>query len=383
METILACLISKQTIPNILSIYHFQPDSLIFISTEKMQKDKKNNAIIETLKLLNLDYTNKTDEIIVNQDCLIDCEENISLILSKYDLSSNKFILNLTGGTKIMALAAFNQFKDISNDNIKMIYTPIPKNEFIEIYPDKNKCKKPESFNLKLNVQQYVTAYNTKISNIKQLESIKQYALEKQELCQYIVNNYDNIISLLSSFSNNLRVKRKCEQYLFEYNYTPENNEEEFLKNFGFEIADGKISKILIKDDIKFLTGDWLSLYAYNEIKDIADDCLAEVFLKSNKDTENEFDVLFTKNNALYLVECKTLSQSHDKDGDILYKIYALQQDFGLRPEGLLVSASKEQILKNDEIKESLKKRAKQCNTKIIHPAEIKNLKEWVKKEVK
>jgi hypothetical protein len=348
-----------------------------------MQNLQKNNAIIDTLKLLHLDYTDKIDELIVNQDCLLDCEENISEVLAKYDLNANKFILNITGGNKIMVLAAFNQFSKIQNDNIKIIYTPIPKNEFIEIYPDKDKCNTPEPFNLKLNVLQYVTAYNTKISNFKKLDSIKQYAFEKQEICQYIVNNYDDIICLLRFFSNNLREKRKYEQYLFEYNYSPENKEEEFLKKFGFEISDNKIVKILTKGDIKFLTGDWLSLYAYNEIKDIADDCISEVSLQSINDTENEFDVLFTKNNALYLVECKTLSQSHDKDADILYKIYALQQDFGLRPMGFLVSMSRDQILKEDKIKDSLIKRSKQCNTKIIHPSDISKLKEWIKKEVK
>lgn len=41
MLNIHVCLISDQTIPNILSIAHFKPDEVLFVSTEEMEKKKK------------------------------------------------------------------------------------------------------------------------------------------------------------------------------------------------------------------------------------------------------------------------------------------------------------------------------------------------------
>ena len=49
MKTILISLISDQTIPNLLAIDNFQPDELLFLTTEAMEKKQKFKAIMETL----------------------------------------------------------------------------------------------------------------------------------------------------------------------------------------------------------------------------------------------------------------------------------------------------------------------------------------------
>jgi hypothetical protein len=91
---------------------------------------------------------------------------------------------------------------------------------------------------------------------------------------------------------------------------------------------------------------------------------------------------MFTKDNALYIVESKSLKQEHDKDADILYKISSLQHDFGLRVKGFLVSTARTIISDKGDIKESVIKRAEQCNSRVIHPDEIKNFSMWIKNYV-
>ena len=144
------------------------------------------------------------------------------------------------------------------------------------------------------------------------------------------------------------------------------------------------IEKSLSRSEIRFLTGDWLSEFCFNEISALSvDDCVTGIELISSKGTDNEFDVMFTKDNALYIVECKSLKQSHDKDADILYKISSLQHDFGLRVKGFLISTARSILHDSNNIKDSILRRAKQCNTEIIHPDEIKNFGIWIKKYLK
>ena len=74
MSQIHVCLVSDQTIPNILGIYHFKPDRVVFCTTERMEAEKRTDAIIDALKLYGLDYSNTHERVQVDQDCLEDCE---------------------------------------------------------------------------------------------------------------------------------------------------------------------------------------------------------------------------------------------------------------------------------------------------------------------
>ena len=86
------------------------------------------------------------------------------------------------------------------------------------------------------------------------------------------------------------------------------------------------------------------------------DDIALGIELQNQKGNKNEFDVIFTKDNALYYVECKSLKQNEDKKVEVLYKIGALQREFGLRVKSFLVSTSPH-IMKNREIKLAVKAR--------------------------
>jgi hypothetical protein len=381
MSHIHVCLVSEQTIPNILGIYHFKPERVIFCTTERMEQEKRTDAIINALKLYGLDYSglNVHDRIKVDQDCLDDCELKFkNEIIQKY--RNDKITVNLTGGTKIMVLAAYNVFKDIAE---QMIYTPIPKNEFLVVSPQKEDCKTPVSLNLRLSVEAYVTAYGGKVKNGNKIEQLKSNAKKNKDLCMWMAQNYNDIEDLLSEFYSQLTGHRGDKNFRLKMNCLPKKREErELLKRL--EMSEGKIEKTLAKNEIKFLTGDWLSDFCFNEICKLSvDDCVTGIELISPKGSDNEFDVMFTKDNALYIIECKSLRQVHDKDADVLYKISALQHDFGLRVDGFLVSTSRNILSETGNIKEHILRRADQCKTKVIHPDEIKDFGGWIKKQVK
>jgi len=382
MSHIHICLVSKQTIPNILGIYHFKPDKVIFCTTEKMENQKRTDSIINTLKLYNLDYSSSNchERVLVDQDCLDDCEEKFLKVANRY--TSDDIVVNLTGGTKIMVLGAYNVFKGMAN---RMIYTPIPRNEFITIFPKNDSCKSPTSYDLKLTVEAYVTAYGVKVKNADKLNQLKSNASSNKGLCRWMIRNYKAIEDMLIEFYKILRSHRDDKEFKLKMDYSFKRAEErEFIKRLGMLSKNNKIEKTIPKNMIRFLTGDWLSDYCYNEISDLAiDDCVSGIELISPEGVDNEFDVMFTKDNALYIVECKSLSGKEEKYQDFLYKISALQQDFGLRVKGFMISTTRDILTHNGDIKPHIIKRAEQCSTEVIHPDNISDIGGFIKNHVK
>lgn len=57
MKHIHVCLVSDQTIPNILGIFYFKPEALLFITTEQMQKKMKNRGYYQYHKETGNGYT--------------------------------------------------------------------------------------------------------------------------------------------------------------------------------------------------------------------------------------------------------------------------------------------------------------------------------------
>jgi hypothetical protein len=117
--TTMVSLISEQTVPNILAIWHFQPERLLFVSTEKMEREQKVRDILATVNC-RLKKTYKigenTQSIIVLEDSLLQCLRKLEeWIQGKED---ERFIINLTGGTKLMSIAVFEFFKNYESKMI-------------------------------------------------------------------------------------------------------------------------------------------------------------------------------------------------------------------------------------------------------------------------
>jgi len=193
------CLVSDQTIPNILGIYHFRPDSVLFITTKGMEEKKKTLAILDTLSHLGLDYENKHVRIEVAEDSILDCHSKIGAAVQEY--GDAEYSVNLTTGTKIMSIATYDFFRDYGS---KMIYIPINRNEFITPFPKKAHIRS-EPLNLRLSVIQYLAAYVLKVTNTEKLERYRKEAIDRKNLSKWIADNYESIKNLLVWFGGILR----------------------------------------------------------------------------------------------------------------------------------------------------------------------------------
>jgi hypothetical protein len=369
MNNILISLVSDQTIPNILAIHHFKPDELLFITTETMEDKDKVNSIIKTLSKIGMEYKNKSEDIVIEEDSILDCHRKIEQwIQGKED---SEFIVNLTCGTKIMSIAAYEYFKDYTS---RMIYIPINRNDFIIPFPKKSPGK-PLDLELRLSVVQYLTAYGLAVVNESRLDSYHHDAVQRSELSQWIVWKYEFLRNLLVYLSGNLRTHRDDKEFDFTGEFSgATTNENELLRKLGFDYVNKKMSKKLNRSEIRFLTGGWLEEYCFNKILKYVDrgidNAVIGIEIVNKQKRNNEFDIMFTKENALYFIECKSLDQHDDKDTNVLYKIGALQKEFGLRVNSFLVTTSP-YILKDGKLRASVQARAEQFNTRVITPPEV------------
>jgi hypothetical protein len=420
-KRLLVCLISEQTIPNILTILHFRPQYILFISTQSMEAKNKVNAIKKCLT--NYSYHWEQDKtIIVDPNSINDCQQTLQQWEQSIDRNDYDFIINLTGGTKIMSIAVYEYFK---NTDAQIIYIPIPHNYFITLSPIKCINKNKNNIDIRLKVDDYLYAYNIDIKNHELLQQNQEKALSRFNKTNYIYSNYDNLkpfLNVLYAKLKNLQSTNKQAFNRIKHKKTAKislsissdivnNNVLQLFNDWALQYEEHN-SNILItaefnKDLYHYFIGGWLEEYVFNilyELKSegITDVCL-NLFLRSPKGAKNEFDVMFTYKNALYFVECKSLDQEHDKEQEILYKTGALQSDFGLNIKSFLTTQSENiyespantqnnQITTNQSenivstsqrsIKPSIQTRAKQMRTTILPLAQIDNLKEVFQKEL-
>lgn len=372
MKTILVSLVSDQTIPNILAIHCFNPDALLFLTTIEMEKKKKVSAITETLKKLNLPYDDtNTSCITILEDSILDCHQKLDEWIKGKEKAN--FVINLTCGTKIMSIAAYDYFKDYQSE---MLYIPIPNNHYIIPFP-KKLPHEPVELTLRLRVIDYVTAYGLKVVNENRLGVHQEAAAAREEKTLWLAHHYNSLAEMLTWLWTALRPHRNEQEYcLNEKRVASPEDEKEFFKKFSFSVQQDTVSKKLTRSEIIYFTGGWLEEFCFNELLKYKgkciDDAVLGIELQNQQNGTNEFDMMFTRDNALYYVECKSLTQQNDKDADVLYKIGALQREFGLKVESFLVSTSPH-ILKGDELKPSIKARAEQFNTTVIKRDEFVN----------
>jgi len=371
MKKILVSLVSDQTIPNIIAIRHFCPDELLFVSTAQMEGKGKSGSIISSLKQAGFNFAvDCIHTLTVSEDLILDCHARIEEWMRGREDAD--YIINLTGGTKIMSIAVYEFFKDYG---ARMIYMPIGRNEFISPFP-KRLSSQSERIECRLSVRDYLAAYNLRVTNEKTVAKTGGESRQRCELSSWMVANYADIKSLLERLGDKLRKYRdERSGYQFTSSYIPTTTPEtELLKQMDFLFTDEGFSKHLTQSEVMYLTGGWLEEFCFNVIaawKGIGvDDVVTGIKVMNDKKRDNEFDVMFTAGNALYTVECKSLDQNDDKKADVLYKIAALQKDFGLRVESFLVSTSPH-ILRDGKLKPVVEARAEQFRTTVIPPHDV------------
>lgn len=387
MKTCLVSLISDQTIPNILVTSEIMPDHLLLISTESMEKKNKSDAILTCMYILGIDYKERNDRIIVPENSIPDFYEKVMEWI-KTKRKEFKFIVNLTGGTKLMSLAAYETFNSYGAE---MVYMPIPENKYFPVHRPNEIVPIPK----RLSVEAYLAAYNVSLKNLKKMEVIKKEAHERKDITSFIFKHYKQLQPLMQRAGSILRDQRvndiKKRGLDFSIDYSIKSPvERTLLDKMDFEYVGNHIKKKIDFSTWNYLRGGWLEerlFMAFESVLPESSDICLNVVCEVNGN-RNEYDVLATYENILYVVECKSLQAREGSEmdmggtiNDFLYKLGALRQTFGLTPKCLLATTT-EKILENGKIKQHLIERGKLFNSQIMPLWQIKDLEGWLKENI-
>lgn len=333
MGKVIVSLVSEQTIPNILFLKENEGkfDKMVFVSSELMETRSKTESILYGSGLN--DFSRNRIKILkVEEDRIYLIQNILNEETKDFINDEDEIMLNLTGGTKIMSIGVYDFFKERAAE---IFYLPIGKNIIRQIFPRKNV---PIEINIetRLDVESYFKAHAVNFKRSAPDKGIHHTAA-KEIFEKYTLDKSfrDKLIPLADALRNYRNINKNKRITIKEYQGLIEP-----LKSIKW--FEGK--DYLQRDDIRFITGEWLEIFIYDSLQSVIDKTRGEVWNSVNiflgENVDNELDVVFTLENALYTVECKTFITEEGSGSiinNIIYKAQAIRREFGLGARSILV----------------------------------------------
>ncbi len=367
------CLISGQPIPNLVPLLHEKPAKAVFLVSAEMKNEaarlvrilQPRGIKVETHMISPYDFGEVAKT----------CERLIEDI-------PGSLVLNVTGGTKISALAAFQSFY-FNEKDCRIIYLHTAANSLLQLAPEEGM----ETIGNLVSIKEYLSSYGLNITNKGDLPANSgQRASHLTELCRLFIKNE----SLLARFNGAIACYGGSHG---RYAAIPLNTLGEkaddlalILEKIHMATRPGSgILQIPSAEKLFFCHGGWLEEYVLHAVRNLRIKGLNPLINvkvswdgSGPKPTTNEFDVLFTNCNRLHLISCKTSDLDRPTTGSIkgkeaLYELDSLSEAAGgLFGRAMLCSARK---LASHSLK-----RAEMLNIKVADSAELFKLPEILRK---
>lgn len=313
------CLVSRQAMANVLPVFMYKPTNVVLFTTPE------ENQCANNLEKLFLSKNIKASRI-DNLDAYdyIKFKEAVKTQLEKSN--STYVVLNVTGGTKLMALAAYEAFAEKDK---KIIYCDTEHQKVITLLPKYSST----SLNAELSIEDYLKSYGYNIIETKSSLTESDYFnffrfIENERLMRSLINLYTDVRKKLSeetprftveSDDKKIRFQKNLDTYVIHYGNRTENS-----------------FKVQSND---FKSGDWLEYYIYYKLKTEENlSPLIGVKVSNPQGVENEIDVIALKDFRLYLYSCKTGKKDNQFD---LYQLQTLRNiTSGTFGKGIFVTSN-------------------------------------------
>lgn len=285
MSKTIVSILSDHLLPNFLFIKEMegQYSDLLFVSTPQMEMQEKAMHLEVALGR----KEGSVRRIVVAND---NYKEILDALRAEQLSDSVEYVVNITGGTKTMSLAVHEYFCQF---NASFVYVPIGKNSYYDFSTDQT-----HSLDYRVSLNEYFTLYG-------------------------LAYDYDNDLICDAQRPFNLFNEQKMSNFYLteELRYAQKAPRPELRRYLG---------------------GEWFEEYVYLRIKrdfKLRDEDIAKsvkICRLSSTSNDNELDVVFVKDNALYVIECKVSMTGYGKEpksvvDEYLYKLAAISKDFGLR----------------------------------------------------
>ncbi|WP_041639894.1 Card1-like endonuclease domain-containing protein [[Mannheimia] succiniciproducens] len=373
------CLVSAQAAPNLLPTLDkgFKPKKAVFVVSTRNDIKEKANSLHLAFKQngIDVDIMNLSDEFDFQR-----MEIELLDLLTKY--KNENIALNVTGGTKLMAIAAQNAFSGVK----PIFYINTDREEIIFISKEGDNYIPVQKLNTETFISTYLSGYGITILKNKDNFNFHKLGMFTERFATR-QKNYKDIISSLNSLAcaaDNSNLEASLAGYNNDLRLIIEDLADEDLVKLNGDIVDFKNESTR-----SFLNGNWLEYFTYkqaNSITDVIDvDWNVEVvdskYEKNKIGVNNELDVVFMAKNKCHIIECKTMNFENEENSaklqGYLDKLKSLKDYGGSLTKVCLVSFY--------PIPAHVKRRAEKDNIEIIDDYRIKDLKEklqnWIREK--
>lgn len=302
-----------------------------------------------------------------------------------------EFIYDLTGGSKLMAIALAAVF---TGDNYSQIYLNTENNLLEYVEP---RDKPSEQLNTLIDAKTYLT-----INGATWRHALSENLDWQDKIAarQLLTMNFAKMLSThtkdMENFVRQLNRAASLSSDKHKGLYAPDQKLDfvpKACRSVMQDIADsgmvdwypdkGKAITFINEDAVNYLNGGWLEEYFYLVSQQVGlDDSHCSVkFIDTTirkSDNHNELDGLCAFNNRLLIAECKTLKIGLDqqKDNNILYKMDSIASHIGGQfCTKLLLSALPVDHVTRDKRKVNVSDRAKSIEVNVLAGKDVLALK--------
>lgn len=365
-------MVSAQAAPNLLPLLdeQFRPQEVVLLVTDKMKE--RASFLQSVIQPTGIKVRQEPFSATGDFDAM---QQQLESLLKQYP-DKNSIALNVTGGTKWMAITAQEVFRF---DNRPVFYVDIESDHILFL----GQNQKPQKINTKIRLENYLKAYGYQIT--EERSNTKGLTQNERELCQRLVANvgeWGGAIGQLNRLANEAEESKSLNVSLSVL----ENKDfhlDKLLRecqNSGLLVIAGKLIQFTNETSRFFANGGWLEEYINSLLNQLKGEAVLQdsshLNLKIGTDNSlNEIDIAFMAKNRLHIIECKTKRLVGNHAGsagtDSLYKLDSISDLGGLGTKAMLVSYR--------ALGQADAKRAKDLKIKVVQGTEIQTLKTIVR----
>lgn len=356
-KKVIISIISEQSVPNLVFIKN-NMDAIYFINivTNKMEEAEDN--LIKALNISsNNEILNKFKKIKIEKDS----ENNIEKIIKAIDTLRNiyddatKIYVNITCGTKVLSIALYKYFDTEYKNKRDFLYLNIDDKTSTSYYVLN---KQPYQMKQHITLKEYLTSYGINIINDDReypkysknwADLLIKHAIEKGQDVEV-----DTARESLKEFMKQKCVNKDLKEEKLREKIKNDGKVSEYIQYLHNKCGLPDINNITYKH-LKYINSIYLEEYLYYQLESILypfyNDNVKD-YLKtgvqiqknnidrksiSEKNQDQELDILFMFNNALYYIECKTYVDSKQFTESIHKQASISQRLFGLKTTNALI----------------------------------------------
>lgn len=371
------CLVSQQAAPNLLPLLdnEMRPEKVVLLVTEQMEKQA--DYLERVIRPRGIKVVHRQLRIIDDFDAMEN--ELIDLIDNE---PADEIALNVTGGTKWMAITAQEVFRSYG---AAVFYVKVEDDKVLFLGDD------PASHILsqRIDLNSYIKAYGYEFREHSQPRGLSQNLREVCEQLVLKVDAWQGAIGQLNLLASEAEAKKTL---VFRLSSTVPRPDAELMNLIG-ECEMGGILQRTSEDRWSFsdensrawANGGWLESYVNSRLNELKGEAVIQdsphLNLQINRigsPSHNEIDVCFMARNRLHIIECKTKRMAGkgrvDATTETVYKLDSISELGGLGTKSMLVSYRR--LGPADE------QRANDLGIKVVQGAKIQQMKailrEWI-----